>query len=367
MDLAFWRGRRVLLTGHTGFKGTWLSLWLARLGAEVTGYSAGHPSDPCAYRITRAEELVTSVDGDIRDAERLAAVVRERRPEVVFHMAAQPLVRRSYEAPLETYGINVMGTVALFEAVRVSEGVRVVVNVTSDKAYENREWLWPYREDEPKGGHDPYSSSKACSELVTAAYRASFFPPEADGVRLASARAGNVIGGGDWAPERLLPDMMRAALEHEPLVIRSPSALRPWQHVLNPLSGYLLLAERLWLEPRLAGGWNLGPPEDDALTVGAIAERVCALWGEGLGWTEHVDASAAHEAQALKIDSSKARALLGWAPPWGLDEALARLVEWYLAYRDGADMQAVTIAQIDAYEAAAGTAALAGDTAAAPG
>src|SRR4051794_17825774 len=253
-----WRGRRVLVTGHTGFKGSWLSLWLAAMGAEVTGLADGVPTDPSLFELARVGEDVDTVTADVRDAEAIAGAVAAARPEVVLHLAAQPLVRRSFAAPRETYEVNVMGTVNVLEAVRLAGGVRAVVNVTSDKCYENREWEWAYREDEPMGGHDPYSSSKGASELVTSAWRRSFFSAP-DGTRLASARAGNVIGGGDWGADRLVPDVMRAALADAPVQVRNPGAVRPWQHVLNPLSGYLLLAQRLWQDPAAATAWNFGP------------------------------------------------------------------------------------------------------------
>lgn len=281
----FWEGKRVLLTGHTGFKGGWLSLWLQSLGANVTGYALLPPTQPSLYEVARVGDGMYSHIADIRDLDRLVAVMRETRPEIVIHMAAQPLVRYSYVNPVETYATNVMGTVNLLEAVRQVGGVRVVVNVTSDKCYENREWIWGYREHDPMGGYDPYSSSKGCAELVAAAYRNSFFNPEAfgtHGVALASVRAGNVIGGGDWAEDRLIPDFMRAIMAGRAVVIRSPHAIRPWQHVLEPLSGYLLLAQHLWTDgPAFAEGWNFGPVDEDAKPVEWIVEQLTGLWGGG--------------------------------------------------------------------------------------
>jgi CDP-glucose 4,6-dehydratase len=345
----FWRGRRVLLTGHTGFKGAWLALWLQSLGALVTGFSLDVPTKPSLYELARVGEGMKSIAGDVRDPQAVAAAVAAAAPEVVVHMAAQSLVRRSFAEPQGTYATNVMGTVNVLDAVRVEGGdVRVVVNVTSDKCYENREWEWGYREDEPMGGYDPYSSSKGCAELVTAAFRRTFFS-EPDGTRLASARAGNVIGGGDWGEDRLLPDLMRAALAGEQLRVRNPNAIRPWQHVLNPLSGYLVLAEALWSSPEHAGGWNFGPVEEDARPVGSIVERVSALWPEELRWTLD-EGPHPHEARYLKLDSSRARARLGWHPLLGLDAALEATVGWYRELREGADLRTVTLGQIEAFQ-----------------
>ncbi|MGH2904586.1 MAG: CDP-glucose 4,6-dehydratase [Solirubrobacteraceae bacterium] len=350
VDPDFWRGRRVLLTGHTGFKGAWLSLWLQSLGAEVTGFAVDVPTQPALYELARVSDGMESIEGDVRDPEALAAAVTKADPEVVLHMAAQSLVRPSFVEPRQTYETNVMGTVNLLEAVRRHGGsVRAIVNVTSDKCYENREWEWGYREHEPMGGFDPYSSSKGCSELVTDAFRRSFFS-ETEGPRLASARAGNVIGGGDWGAERLVPDIMRAALAGEQVRVRNPNSIRPWQHVLNPLSGYLLLAQALYDAPELAEGWNFGPADEDARPVGWIVERIAAQWPEDLRSVQD-DGPHPHEARYLKLDSSKARARLGWRPGLNLEETLASIVDWYRELRAGTDMRAVTLGQIEAFVA----------------
>lgn len=349
VNAAFWRGRRVFLTGHTGFKGSWLALWLAELGADVVGFSDGVPTEPSLYRVASVGETLTSVTGDVRDRGALVRAVAEHRPEVVFHLAAQPLVRASYDDPATTFETNVLGTVNLLEAVRACDDVRVVVNVTTDKVYANDETGDAYREDEPLGGRDPYSASKAASELVTAAYRSSFF---AGGPAVATARAGNVIGGGDWAPDRLVPDLLNGALARQPVVVRNPSAVRPWQHVLNASAGYLLLAERLHDDPALAGAWNFGPGEEDARPVSWIVERLAELWGEPIA-TLAPDGAQPHEARTLRLDSSRAREQLGWRPLWDLDRALASIVDWYRALAAGEDMREATLGQVRAYEAVA--------------
>ncbi len=351
VDPEFWRDRRVFLTGHTGFKGAWLSLWLESLGAEVTGFSDGVPTDPSLFELGRVGEAMATVEGDVRDADAVGAALRAARPEVVIHMAAQPMVRRSFVEPVATYATNVMGTVNVLEAARGTDGVRVVVNVTSDKCYENREWDWGYRENEPMGGHDPYSSSKGAAEIVTAAYRRSYFFDPA-GPRLASARAGNVIGGGDWGEDRLVPDVMRAVLAGEEVRVRNPNAIRPWQHVVNPLSGYLALAEALWDDPELAGGWNFGPADEEAQPVGHLVERLGELWPERVRWAVD-DGPHPHEAHYLKLDSSMARTRLGWRPPAPLDTALASTADWYREFEAGADMRAVTLDQLAALTSAA--------------
>lgn len=349
MNAAFWRGRRVFLTGHTGFKGGWLSLWLAELGAEVHGYALAPPTEPNFFTVSALEKrLASSVIADIRDAQTLERAMQAARPEVVLHLAAQPLVRHSYTEPVETYSVNVMGTINLLEAVRKSPGVRAVVNVTTDKCYENREWVWPYRENEALGGFDPYSSSKACSELATAAWRRSFL--DAAGVRLASARAGNVIGGGDWAADRLVPDFLRALDGGRPLVVRSPLATRPWQHVLEPLSGYLALAEKLCADGGdCAEAWNFGPDEADARPVQWIVETLCARV-PGAAWQRDA-APQPHEAHTLRLDSAKAHARLGWRPRWNLSRALEATLDWHQAWKAGTDMAGFSLRQIRAYAA----------------
>jgi CDP-glucose 4,6-dehydratase len=326
-----------------------MALWLKALGARVTGFAVDVPTDPSLYELARVGDEIESVLGDVRDHDAIAAAVASGAPEVVIHMAAQSLVRRSFAQPRETYATNVMGTVNVLDAVRLHGGdVRAIVNVTSDKCYENREWEWGYREDEPMGGHDPYSSSKGCAELVTDAFRSSFFSTDGHGARLASARAGNVIGGGDWGEDRLLPDLMRAALAGQTLRVRNPNSIRPWQHVLNPLSGYLVLAQALWDSPEPARGWNFGPPEEDARSVGWIVERVGGLWPGTLAWSVD-DGPHPHEARYLKLDSSRARARLGWRPLLGLEDALEATVDWYEQLREGADMRAVTLGQIESF------------------
>ncbi len=347
MNPDFWRGKRVFITGHTGFKGSWLSLWLQSLGAEVHGYSLPPPTNPNLFSVARiGEGTASSTIADIRDFEQLSATIQRVQPEIVFHLAAQPLVRYSYQNPAETYAVNVMGVVNLLEAVRATVGIKTVVNVTTDKCYENREWPWGYRENEALGGHDPYSSSKGCAELVTAAYRNSFLASA--GIAVATARAGNVIGGGDWAAERLLPDIFGAIDSGTPLLIRSPGAIRPWQHVLEPLSGYLTLAERLHVDGEaFAEAWNFGPADEDAQTVGWILEQI-TLQNPKLAWRITTTAQP-HEAMHLKLDSSKARAQLPWRPRWCLQTALNKTLGWHQAWRSGCDMHAEMLAQIDEY------------------
>ena len=348
VDAGFWRGRSVLVTGHTGFKGAWLTLWLARMGADVTGLSCGVPTSPSLFEEARVAQDADDVRADIRELDAVARAVAEARPEVVFHLAAQSLVRRSFREPLQTYQTNVMGTVNVLEAVRRSGCVRALVNVTSDKCYDNREQGRPFVEDDPKGGHDPYSSSKGCAELVADAYGRSFFVPDPDGPRLASARAGNVVGGGDWGADRLIPDIMRSALAGQAIRIRNPDAVRPWQHVLNPLSGYLELAQALVQRPDAGGGWNFGPDLDDARPVSWVTDRLTELWPGELRW--EVDPGPhPHEARFLALDSSKARRQLGWAPRWGLDDALVSTVRWYAERAAGSDVREVTLEQIGAF------------------
>lgn len=352
-DRGFWKGRRVFLTGHTGFKGSWLSMWLDGLGADVTGYALDPPTQPNLFELAKVGGSIRSVRGDIRDFPRLKTAIAQCRPQVVIHMAAQSVVRRSYEDPIETYSSNVMGTVHLLEALRQLKQPCAVVNVTSDKCYANREWVWGYREDEPMGGQDPYSNSKGCAELVTMAYRESFFPPELlqqHGVALASARAGNVIGGGDWTSDQLIPDLIRAFLAGQPCLIRNPSAVRPWQFVLEPLRGYLILAERLTEHPiRFASGWNFGPADSDAKPVSWLADKLAKLWGVNASWTYDTGVHP-HENRYLKLDVSKARACLEWHPLLQLHEALDWIVEWYRAFQAEGDLRRLLQTQIERYQ-----------------
>lgn len=345
----FWRDRTVFITGHSGFMGGWLALWLQQMGAKVIGYALAPPTEPSLFEAARVVEGMSSLEGDIRDFARLRSVLADCRPEIVFHLAAQSLVRRSYTDPLETYATNVLGTAQVLEAVRSVAGIRSVLCVTSDKCYENREWPWGYRENEAMGGFDPYSSSKGCAELIISAYRRSFFHPAQHakhGVAVASARVGNVIGGGDWAEDRLVPDVIRALSARQPIHVRNPQAIRPWQHVLEPLAGYLLLARMLYEDgSAFAEGWNLGPGEEDVWSVSRLVERLVTLWGDGPGW-ERDDGDHPHEAQCLKLDCAKARTRLGWAPRWSLDRGLRATIDWYRAYASGADMRAMTLAQI---------------------
>lgn len=345
--MSFWRNKKVFITGHTGFKGGWLTLWLNSMGAEVHGYALQPPTSPSLFDIANVKScLETHTIADIRDLSSLKQAISDVKPEIVFHLAAQPLVRQSYDNPLETYTTNVIGTVNLFESIRQTPSVRAIVNVTTDKCYENREWIWPYREDEAMGGYDPYSSSKGCVELVTSAYRRSFFAES--GVALASARAGNVIGGGDWAQDRLIPDFLRSLDNRKSLTIRSPHAIRPWQHVLEPLSGYIQLAERLFLEGEAyATAWNFGPREEDAKPVNWIVEKLVSST-PGASW--QIDQNPQpHEANYLKLDSSKARAILNWQSRWDLETALSKIIDWHKHWRNGEDMRAVCLAQINEY------------------
>jgi CDP-glucose 4,6-dehydratase len=355
-DPSFWHGRRVFLTGHTGFKGSWLALRLHGLGAVVTGYALAPPTEPNLHDLCRLGELVASHTADIRDAERLGRAMAEADPEVVFHLAAQSLVRESYRRPAETFEVNVMGTANLLEAVRACRGVRAVVVVTTDKCYENREWVWGYRETDRLGGRDPYAGSKACAELAAAAWTASFFESASHGrhgVAVATARAGNIIGGGDWAPDRLVPDFFRAALAGERLRLRSPTATRPWQHVLDPIEGYLLLARHLAEQgPEFGGPWNFGPLERDVRTVEEVVRRLCSAWGGGISF--EVDRGPhPHESRTLKLDCAKARELLGWRPAWGLEEALGETVAWTRGWHEGRDPRELCLAQIARHAAVA--------------
>jgi CDP-glucose 4,6-dehydratase len=353
MNPKFWKGKRILVTGHTGFKGGWLALWLQNLGANVIGYSLQPPTNPNLFEIANVGEGMKSLAGDVRDLEHLKLCIIENKPEIIIHMAAQSLVRLSYDNPVETYGTNVMGTVYVLEAVRYTDDVKVVIVVTSDKCYENKEWVWGYRENEPMGGYDPYSNSKGCAELVTAAYRSSYFNVEhyeRHGVALASVRAGNVIGGGDWAKDRLIPDIMNAFMEKRPVMIRNPNAVRPWQYVLEPLNGYLTLAERLWEDgPKFAEGWNFGANEQDTRSVSWIADFLSRLWGSGAHW-KYDFSNHPHEANYLRLDCSKARARLNWSPKLSLKTALEWIVEWYQGYWNNEDMRQVAENQINRYQ-----------------
>jgi CDP-glucose 4,6-dehydratase len=352
VDNSFWRNKKVFITGNTGFKGSWLTLWLSSLGAEITGYSLVPPTNPSLFDECRLDFDINSITGDIRNSEALSIAMKTANPDIVFHLAAQPLVRDSYKNPVETYTTNVIGTVNLFEAVRKCSNIGTVVNVTTDKCYENKEWPWAYRENEPLGGYDPYSSSKACAELVTSAYRSSFFNTEQfaeHGVTIATARAGNVIGGGDWASDRLLPDCFRSLLQGNPIIIRNPHSIRPWQHVLEPLSGYLLLAQKLYENgPKYSGAWNFGPSDHDARTVEWIVKKICEMWGRestyGVDEGEHP-----HEATYLKLDCSKAKMELGWTPKWSLEIALEKILDWNKVFQAKGDLKMKCLQQIKEY------------------
>jgi CDP-glucose 4,6-dehydratase len=346
----FWRGKRVLLTGHTGFKGAWLSVWLRLLHADLTGFSLPPPTVPSLFESAGLRNHIRSFEGDVRDLALLQAALAAQKPEIVIHMAGQALVRRSYVDPVETYSTNIMGTVNMLEAVRQVGGVRAVIIITSDKCYDNREWLWGYRENDPLGGFDPYSSSKASAELVTAAFRNSFFNPSEFGrhkVAVASVRAGNVIGGGDWAEDRLVPDIMKAISANRLVEIRHPDAYRPWQHVLEPLRGYLMLAEKLYnLGPTYAEAWNFGPDNNDLRPVSWILEKIAGIWGPGVKWQSDENQQL-HEAHFLNLDCSKTKLRLGWQPKIGLEQALNWTVAWYKAFQqDSAAAQHVTESQI---------------------
>lgn len=347
---SFWKDKRVFLTGHTGFKGSWLSLWLQSMGAVVKGYALAPPTSPALFSEARVADGMVSELGDIRDLNAITRSMVGFQPDVLIHMAAQPLVRYSYREPVLTYATNVMGTVHVLEAARQCSSLRCIVNVTSDKCYENREWDWGYRENEPMGGHDPYSNSKGCAELVTSAYRKSFFD-SASGPVLASARAGNVIGGGDWAEDRLVPDILRAFEKEQPVVIRNPLATRPWQHVLEPLSGYLVLAQQLWHHgAAYAEGWNFGPNDDDVKTVERILNSMVSSWGQGAQWRLDTNPQP-HEARYLKLDISKSRTRLHWSPTWGLHSTLERIIRWHRGWLAGQDVRRQCLAEIEAYMA----------------
>ncbi len=361
LEKNFWCGKKVFLTGHTGFKGSWLCLWLHYLGAKVTGYALSPPTKPNLFELCQAEQFITSIIADIKDREKLQKAMLAAEPEIIIHMAAQPLVREAYLNPVETYATNIMGTVHLLEAVRVCKSVKAVVNVTTDKCYENMEWVWGYRENDALGGYDPYSASKACSELVTSSYRNSYFNPreyQVHGVGIASARAGNVIGGGDWAKDRLIPDCIRALTKGEKIIIRNPKAVRPWQHVLEPLGGYLLLAQKLYqASPQYTGAWNFGPNDDDAQTVEWIVKQIYTKLGqkniletnEQLCTFDITQGESPHEANYLKLDCSKAKSELGWSTKWNLEQALDKVIEWLEAYQENQDIKEVCFQQIGAF------------------
>jgi CDP-glucose 4,6-dehydratase len=341
---AFWQNKKVFLTGHTGFKGAWLSLQLQKLGAKVTGYALAPATEPNLFTLAKLDSKMTSKIGDVRDLETLKKAYQECQPDIVFHMAAQALVRPSYVDPVGTYATNIMGTVHLLEAARLIPSAQAVVNVTSDKCYENLEREAGYREDEPMGGHDPYSNSKGCSELVTSAYRKSFH------LKLASARAGNVVGGGDWSEDRLVPDCLKALEQGKAIQIRNPHSIRPWQHVLEPLSGYLLLAEKLASQPeKFAHGWNFGPAESDAKPVSWIADRLVADWGSGAKWEHLQMKNAPHEAHYLKLDCTNARNTLGWKPRLELDQTIHWIVDWHKRYLKGESVESICLSQIEKY------------------
>jgi CDP-glucose 4,6-dehydratase len=351
VDKDFWQGRRVFLTGHTGFKGSWLALWLQRLGCSVTGYSLEPPTSPSLFETAAVATEMESVIGDIRQRDELVRAVRSSKPDVVLHLAAQSLVRPSYSDPTETFSTNVLGTVNLLEAVRACESVRVTIVVTSDKCYENREWVWPYRESDALGGRDPYSASKACAEIVTSSYRDSFFGLTAGGhqASVATARAGNVLAGGDWSSERLVPDLVRSIQNGEQLVLRYPNSVRPWQHVLDPLAGYLVLAQALWDHPDLAGAWNFATDTDDAWTVERIVGRLMALLERQSDWAQ-ARGPLPHEAQALRLDSTKARTLLGWTPRFSVEDTLASVAAWYEGFGSGQPVRELVDADLDNYD-----------------
>lgn len=349
VDVSFWKNKRVFVTGHTGFKGSWLSLWLNHMGAIVRGYSLEPITNPSLFDVAKVADCVDSVVGDICDSDKLASSMAEFQPDIVLHLAAQALVKYSYDNPLETYQTNVMGSLHVLECIRKTPSVKAAVMVTTDKCYENREWDWGYRENEAMGGYDPYSSSKGCMELLVSSYRRSYF---SDGsVKVASARAGNVIGGGDWSLDRLIPDLIHAACNNQPAQIRSPHSIRPWQHVLEPLSGYLLLAQRLFEsdEQRYQSGWNFGPNESDAQPVCWIADKICQVWQQGCHWQDCSSDDQPHEAQHLKLDCSKAKNQLGWIPQLCLSDAIEFVVDWHKSHLDNQDMNQLTIKQIQKF------------------
>lgn len=349
-DLSFYSGKKVFVTGHTGFKGSWLCRVLKNLGATVTGYSLEPPTDPSLFEISNGADGITSCIGDIRDFDTLKACFDKAQPEIVLHLAAQPIVRDSYKDPRYTYETNVMGTVNILECVRQSSSVKSVLNVTTDKVYKNNEWEWGYRENEPLDGFDPYSNSKSCSELVTHCYKDSFF---ADGsIAVSTARAGNVIGGGDYANDRIIPDCIRAALEHRDIIVRNPHSTRPYQHVLEPVMAYLMIAAKQYEDNNYAGYYNVGPDEVDCFKTGKLVDLFCKTWGEDMKWIDRFDGGP-HEANFLKLDCSRLKTVFEWSPCWNLSEAIAKTVEWTKCLRDGGDVKACMDKQIDAFVSAA--------------
>jgi CDP-glucose 4,6-dehydratase len=352
MEVDFWNGKRIFITGHTGFKGSWISIWLQCMHAEVTGYSLEPPTNPSLFKLAGVDRGMIDIRGDVRDLNSLCHALNESRPEIVIHMAAQSIVRDSYKIPVDTYSTNVMGTVNLLEAVRSCNSIRAVVNVTTDKCYENREWPRGYIENDALGGYDPYSNSKACSELVTAAYRNSYFNSinyGVHGVAIASARAGNVIGGGDWSVDRLIPDCIKALLKDEKVLVRNPTAIRPWQHVLEPLYGYLLLAQRLYEDgPKYAEAWNFGPPDEDLKTVEWIVKSLYSKWGKNTDYEIDLKDNP-HESHILKLDCSKSRIKLGWRPRWNIEKAIDSIVDWTKSFSKKEDLREVCLNQIEEY------------------
>ncbi len=352
INSGFWKNKKVFITGHTGFKGSWLSLWLVKLGAKVTGYALNPPTSPSLFKLLRLKNDISSIMGDVRNLRFIKAEMKKAGPDIVIHMAAQPIVRESYKLPVETYGTNIMGTVNVLESVRGCGSVKVFLNVTTDKVYENKELGKSFKESEPLGGYDPYSSSKACSEIVTSAYRSSFFNPilyRVHGVAVSTARAGNVIGGGDWAPDRLIPDFFRAVLSGKNILIRNPSATRPWQHVLDPLNGYLTLIEAMYNNgSRYSGAWNFGPFKNDAKSVKWVIDNICKKWGGGVEYYV-VNNVQPHESEFLKLNCSKSQKLLKWYPKWNINEAILKVVEWIKAYEAGVDERELCERQIKEY------------------
>lgn len=347
-DLKFYRGKRVFVTGHTGFKGTWLCHTLAEAGAQVTGYALPAPTQPNLFELSGLEDRIHSVIGDVRDREELAAAFHQAQPEVVLHLAAQPIVRTSYEDPVYTYETNVMGTVNLLECVRTAETpVQSVVNITTDKVYLNREWCWGYREDEPLDGYDPYSNSKSCSELVTHSYINSFFKNQ--GIPVSTARAGNVIGGGDFARDRIVPDCVRAAMDHKPIIVRNPHSTRPYQHVLEPVMAYLMIAQRQAEHPELAGYYNVGPDDCDCVTTGELVNLFCKTWGQGASWENRAERDAPHEANFLKLDCTKLKTTFQWQPRWHIQEAVEKTVEWTKVWAAHGSIPEIMNQQIQSY------------------